>query len=195
MVNHTNRMKHYYQSIRMGPMVLTHEGIYRHAVERAHQGAIFVEVGAYIGESVVYTAVEIINSGKDIQLHVVDKWRGKNTINPELSMKQILDQFILNVQPVADKMKIFIHQQKSVKAAEEFLDGSLDFVFIDAAHDYKSVKEDIIAWYPKVKAGGLLAGHDFTEKFPGVQIAVRELLPDAIVSPHSDQCWQFDKPY
>jgi hypothetical protein len=41
---------------------------------------------------------------------------------------------------------------------------SLDYVYIDADHSYKSVQEDLIAWYPKVKVGGLFAGHDWWNK-------------------------------
>lgn len=50
---------------------------------------------------------------------------------------------------------------KSLEAAKTFPDGSLDFVFIDGAHDYESVKADIQAWYPKVRQGGIVSGHDY----------------------------------
>lgn len=50
---------------------------------------------------------------------------------------------------------------RSTEAAKTIEDGSLDFVFIDGAHDYESVKEDINAWYPKVRKGGILSGHDY----------------------------------
>jgi len=40
-------------------------------------------------------------------------------------------------------------------------DGSLDFVFIDGAHDYEAVKRDIIDWAPKVRKGGIVSGHDY----------------------------------
>jgi hypothetical protein len=45
--------------------------------------------------------------------------------------------------------------------SELFEDNSLDFVYIDANHTYEGVKEDIKYWYPKVKPGGLLLGHDY----------------------------------
>lgn len=51
--------------------------------------------------------------------------------------------------------------EKSVDAAAKVPDGSLDFVYIDAKHDYRSVMADMTAWYPKVKKGGIFAGHDY----------------------------------
>jgi hypothetical protein len=62
----------------------------------------------------------------------------------------------------------------SIEAAETYLDNSLDFVFIDAAHDYDSVKQDIISWLPKVKKGGIISGHDYPH-LP-VRRSVNELL-------------------
>lgn len=48
----------------------------------------------------------------------------------------------------------------SLPASKRFADGELDFVYIDARHDYDGVTEDLEAWYPKVKSGGLISGHD-----------------------------------
>lgn len=53
---------------------------------------------------------------------------------------------------------------------------SYDVVFIDGDHAYDKVVADILAWRPTLKPGGLLCGHDFTNKC-GVEPAVRELLP------------------
>jgi hypothetical protein len=50
----------------------------------------------------------------------------------------------------------------------------LDVVFIDASHFYEDVRDDILAWLPKVVSGGTICGHDITEDFPGVRRAVEE---------------------
>jgi hypothetical protein len=49
----------------------------------------------------------------------------------------------------------------SVDAAAQFDDNSLDFVYLDAAHDAASVAADLAAWTPKVRAGGIVFGHDY----------------------------------
>lgn len=51
-------------------------------------------------------------------------------------------------------------------------DGSLDFVFIDADHSAPAVADDIARWHAKVRPGGWLGGHDYSQKFPGVIQAV-----------------------
>lgn len=67
----------------------------------------------------------------------------------------------------------------SMEAVKQIKDSSLDLVFIDADHRYEAVKEDIIAWLPKIRKGGILSGHDYDyPRYGGVTIAVDELLTD-----------------
>lgn len=54
-----------------------------------------------------------------------------------------------------------IIRKASKEASETFADEQLDFVYIDAQHHYEAVKEDIELWFPKVKKGGIVAGHDY----------------------------------
>jgi hypothetical protein len=67
----------------------------------------------------------------------------------------------------------------SPAAAGGFADGSLDFVYVDGDHAREAVFDDLIHWWPKLKAGGVLAGHDWACPgeddglwAPGVQYAV-----------------------
>lgn len=50
---------------------------------------------------------------------------------------------------------------ESVQVAAMIWDGSLDFSFIDAEHTYEAVTADLQAWWPKIRSGGFIAGHDW----------------------------------
>lgn len=68
----------------------------------------------------------------------------------------------------------------SVEASKTIKDLSLDFVYIDADHHYNNVLEDLYAWYPKVRKGGIISGHDYCRylDFFGVIEAVNEFCRD-----------------
>lgn len=59
-------------------------------------------------------------------------------------------------------------------AARQVPDNHLDLLYLDAGHSYDDVKRDLEAWYPKVKPGGVVAGHDFINPAYGVLQAVNE---------------------
>ena len=67
------------------------------------------------------------------------------------------------LKPFKSRSKIW--RDYSVNAALSFTDLSLDFVYLDARHDYRSVAMDVRVWWPKVKRGGILAGHDYKNSF------------------------------
>ena len=94
-------------------------------------------------------------------------------------------EFWNNIEPVSEVVTAL--RMESLDAASEFEDGSLDFVFIDASHDYENVIADIVAWYPKVKEGGVISGHDYPT-WEGVKKAVNEYFKwNDIMS--REQCW------
>lgn len=66
-------------------------------------------------------------------------------------------------------------------AAGHVEDGWADFVFIDAAHSYDAVRQDIQAWGPKVREGGWLGGHDYHPAHPGVIKAVDEAFRQRVL--------------
>lgn len=84
----------------------------------------------------------------------------------------------------------------SENAVHQVRDNDLDFVFIDALHTYEAVKQDLKAWYPKVRSGGLVAGHDY--RWGGVGQAVNEFAASVgvkgYVTPRESDVWFFVKP-
>ena len=95
------------------------------------------------------------------------------------------------IDPVKEVVNIV--RSISWEAADLYPDNSIDFVFVDACHDYDSVSKDIFAWYPKVKVGGIIAGHDI--EAADVKRAVREYFGLINKTPYmeDDCCWAVKK--
>ena len=119
-----------------------------------------VEVGTFKGEF----AKQILDSTDiDLKLFMVDVWMGLGDEYKDASNHNI------HTTAYADTMKsIEGHEHRaimirtdSLRGSMMFEDKSLDFVYIDANHAYDYVVEDIKLWYPKVKHGGYLMGHDY----------------------------------
>ena len=138
-----------------------------------------VEVGVYDGR---FSAILLAHH--TLELLMVDSW-GKHLDHKD--KHEDMDTFLLKrayrvLQAKAKDATGFAAGRRtmlrefSVAAAAQFQNGSFDCVFIDADHSYESVKADIRAWRHKIKDGGILCGHDYTEKFPGVKKAVDEML-------------------
>jgi len=80
--------------------------------------------------------------------------------------------------------KVFPMRMHSVEAAvilSRYM--KFDMIFIDADHEEKSVREDILAWRPLLRAGGLFCGHDYNHPTcPGVKVAVDALIPNVEIT-------------
>jgi len=151
-----------------------YQSLYSEMIHRYPSGSHFVEVGAWLGQSAAFMAVEIINSKKEIQFDCVDAW-----VDCEH------EEFLDNIKPVAhiiNPIKLL-----STDAAKLYEDKSLDFIFIDADHTYESVKQDIISWRPKLKDEGIMAGHDYNE--PSVKKAVKEMFGERTGTCIRRRCW------
>jgi SAM-dependent methyltransferase len=156
--------------------------LFENAVREARDGAHFVEIGAYVGKGTAFLACEIANSGKQIQLDSVDLWNDTylERFNITGSPGRFFEKFLGNLQRAGVGESVRAVRMSSAEAAARYDAASLDFVFIDGDHDYAAVREDLAAWLPLVKPGGVLAGDDYIVEWPGVQRAVRERFGDAI---------------
>lgn len=189
-------MEHFYDKT-IGEDWFTYPNLYKAMVNRFEDSSKFVEVGVWKGRSVAYMAVEIANSGKKIDFYAVDTWDGTapesdpSNINhlPELQQNPewLYELFLSNIEPAKEYIKPL--RMFSLEAAEQFEDESLDFVFIDASHDYENVKADILAWLPKMKKTGVLAGHDYNGE---VKRAVDEVFNEFNISSPDLYCWMYD---
>lgn len=175
----------------------TFPNLYTSAVINAEVGSRFVEVGAWKGKSACYMAVEIVNSNKDIKFDVIDTWEGSDELksDPSVVNDTLYTEFLNNIESV--KHVINPIRSTSLESSKLYEDSSLDFVFIDASHDYDNVREDIATWYPKVKSNGILAGHDYYPEGNdqcGVMRAVDEFTSKNGYTPRlGEACWAITK--
>jgi hypothetical protein len=161
---------------------------YLAAVGRAQDGAHLVEVGCWKGRSSAFLGVEILKSGKKVTLHCVDHFLGSDEEVHQLDVElpSLFKLFSRNMQPCVDAgLDLHVHTLSSVDAAAQFKDGSVDFVWLDAGHDYDSVRRDIEAWLPKIKPGGMIGGDDYPME--GVGQAVVDVLGP--VNLHVENHW------
>ena len=73
---------------------------------------------------------------------------------------------------VNDRVRLI--KRPSEESAEHLAPGGYDLVFVDGNHTYQNVRDDLRLMWPRVKPGGMLVGHDYTTRFPGVIQAVDE---------------------
>jgi hypothetical protein len=73
--------------------------------------------------------------------------------------------------------KVILVTKDSVFASSLFPDEFFDFIYIDGSHDYEPVMRDIVSWWPKIKQGGILGGHDYKNS-PHVERAVKEFATE-----------------
>ena len=143
--------------------------------------ASFVELGNFFGRSTIYLAERIKNSGKPITLYTVDtfpdilSWATNERYFIELSHKPV-EYYVKNLVQARVTQNVVVMLEDSARADHQFDDGSVDFVYVDADHTWEAVQTDIEEWLPKIRPGGILAGHDYleAEKWPGVREAVEE---------------------
>ena len=156
------------------------------------------KVGAEIGTEEGRYAEQICRAIPGVKLFCIDPYRAYARYADTVSQAR-LDQFYLSARKRLDKYNCTFAIGTSLEMVEDFEPASLDFVFIDGNHHFDFVVQDIIAWSPIVRAGGIVAGHDYKpeghEKTPipfGVIEAVNAYTAAHKISPwfvtRGDKC-------
>lgn len=118
-----------------------------------------VEVGVERG----HYSLAICEANPGVHLTCVDAWTAYRGYRDHVD-QQKLDRFYAETQErLAPFRHVRLLRQFSVEAAKDFADGSLDFVYLDGNHNLPNVIADLTAWTPKVRVGGIIAGHDYAK--------------------------------
>ena len=128
------------------------------------------EVGVLRGEN----AATLLEGRPELLLYLVDTWQHGGLVKE--APWQIRRQAYKRLEG-GFRSRIQWQEVNSLIAATWHADASLDFVFLDSCHEFDHVLAEIDAWHPKVKPGGILAGHDYGHPdYPGVKKAVSRRL-------------------
>jgi len=148
-----------------------------------------IEIGVAMG-----TFSEILlNNTKIKKMYFVDPWKEypREIYNDATNCSQKeqdgrYEYVVKRLEKYGDRSEII--RKDSIEALNDFPDEYFDFIYIDANHAYEFAKVDVNNWYPKLKEGGLFAGHDYFNGTTrhgvyGVKRAVDEFCEDKNIVP------------
>lgn len=114
---------------------------------------------------------------------LLDHWQGSKLVSVDPWREAAESDYVDNANVKQEQQEAYLAEARrrlerfgarseiwrttSLEAAGRFANHTLDFVYLDARHDEASVREDLEAWYPKLRAGGLFAGHDYVDGVRG----------------------------
>lgn len=166
-----------------------------HLLHEAPKGAVCAEIGVHEGEF----SKRILDTVKPERLHLIDPWmQGEGLFGKQAAREQatVEERYTKVREQFADEIEagqVRVHRALSSEVAEEFDDLYFDLVYVDGNHLYEYVKQDLELYYPKVKAGGYVAGDDYGNPGywdNGVQKAVDEFVsrrPEAVLEVKATQ--------
>lgn len=144
-----------------------------------------VEVGTAGGLLAEY----LLRKRRDLMLYCVDSWLGSmsqpaayvasgdtHAALPQAQQDQIKMIAVKRLTSFGTRAAI-VHRD-SVEAAKTFPDEMFDLVFLDGDHSYEGVTADLEAWWPKVKPGAWMSGHDFANPDPRFNFGVDRAVFD-----------------
>jgi len=125
------------------------------------------KIGAEIGVAYGEYSKLICEINPQCKVFGVDSWspyKGYTDYQRQSTFSKMEDQARKRMNDYIKRDRYQIIKKFSTDAAiEDFVDNSLDFVYIDANHEDPFVTQDIIEWSKKVRSGGIVAGHDYVK--------------------------------
>src|SRR3990172_3082883 len=130
-------------------------------------------VGAEIGVAQGHHALLLCENIPGLHLYAIDPWK------PYIGYNEYQDRIVRYHREATARVvgyNVSEIQKFSMKAVAGFEDRSLDFVYIDGAHDFQNVVNDLCEWTKKVKIGGIVYGHDYQRKHEKYTVEVKDAV-------------------
>jgi len=163
--------------------------------QHLHKEELFiVEIGSYVGYSALEIAKVCKKLNKKFQILCIDTWLGSPEfytqshwlfLNKKNGYPTIFFQFVKNVKYFNMEDSIVPLPLTSVSAAHLLRHYNLkpDLIYVDAAHEYESVKMDLESYYPLISDNGIILGDDFC--WDGVKRAALDFTQQNHLSIHN----------
>ena len=163
---------------------------------KTRKHSVGCEIGIHTGETTDFLLRNLPNIET---YYAIDPWKIYKMYNGSMyrkpsnkiykSMKAAFKKYCEVIKPFENK--VVTYKMTSVDASRYIPENSLDWVFIDANHEYEYIKENLRIWSAKVKPGGLVSGHDYGNKWKGIKKAVNEFVPLNKLSVHPHYVWSY----
>ena len=133
------------------------------------EGLSCAEIGVCSG-----TFSEEIYKRRPKRLYLVDPWNTKHRLPDKDEVKDGMSEngYLAVRLKFGRDPSVVIVRKTSFSASLDMPDRTLDFVYIDANHYFRYAYADLLLWYPKLKKGGWLTGHDYNRDEWNVREAV-----------------------
>lgn len=156
--------------------------------------AIGAEIGVCLGINSWYLLSECSNVTKLFGIDHYEPYQEWDRPIGKSEQLRNLSTLRANLPMLGDRFH-FLHSDSQL-AAEVIDDDHLDFVFIDGGHSMRQVLRDLDSWVPKVRQGGLIAGHDsnlFSVNFAVTSWCKNKKVPEADLKMARNNCWYWIK--
>lgn len=148
------------------------------------QKITIVEIGVYKGRGTAMWNVHLINENKNYEYFAIDHFSGSSEHKKNIEYYEVTKN---NLIPILSRINLI--KNDSYNASSNFTENFFDIIYIDASHDYESVKNDLTIWLPKLKKGGVICGDDYILGWPGVIQAVDEIFGKEKINLVGTQQW------
>ena len=133
-------------------------------IGRDNLAELFFELGYRIGVEIgtergLYAEV-LCKANPKLKLYCIDPWSSYPGYREYVPQKK-LDACYDEAKTRLSAFNCELVKALSQDALNDFLDESLDFVYIDGNHEFTYITQDLYSWSKKVKPGGIIAGHDY----------------------------------
>lgn len=147
---------------------ITREEMVDYGAQNLQDQDIAIELGCFLGSTITRLAQQIKDRGISVRVFAIDNWEFENISDESFAWSKIdrqddyYDKFQANLSDLDLVSDIATIRSDTTLAAKQFEDGSVNYLFMDAAHGYQGVRDELKDWLPKMHERCLMFIHDFS---------------------------------